>query len=178
MKRLIGLLFIVGMLSGIQGCKKMRPEKEFTIGYTAQFQISSTIGVNTPVDIPTPDVTTNSTTVFENNDTRSEWIEEITLRHLNLEITAPPGETFSFLKSITLFISADGLGELELASKSNISSDASRIELDVSTSDFSEYIKKDTYSIRTELVTDEAILQDVDVKMDLGFKVRARTKFF
>lgn len=126
-----------------------------------------------PVELPTPDVTTNSENEFAQNNTNINLVKEIILKELELTITSPSDKTFSFLKSIEIYISADGEEETKLAWKDNIDSNAKSIELETSNSALDKYVKKDKYKLRTKVVTKETLTQDVDIKIDFTFQVTA-----
>jgi len=92
--------------------------------YSQRATIPSSTGINLPFDIFTPEMETNSESKFSVNDTRKDLIEEITLTELELVIISPDTADFSFLNSIEVYISADGLEEIQIASLSEVSQDA------------------------------------------------------
>ncbi|MCD6556503.1 MAG: hypothetical protein J7K64_04850 [Bacteroidales bacterium] len=126
-----------------------------------------------PVELPTPDVTTNSENEFAQNDTKVELVKEIILKKLELTITSPSDKTFSFLKSIEIYISADGEDEMKLAWNDDVQSNAKNIELETTNSALDKYVKKDKYKLRTKVVTKETLTQSVDIKIDFKFQVTA-----
>jgi hypothetical protein len=126
-----------------------------------------------PYDFPTPDITTNSEQEFENNDTKVELVKEIILKDLDLTITSPTDKTFSFLKSIHIYIDNDTEEETELAWKDDIQSDAKTIQLNLTTNTLDNYVKSSKYKLRTEVVTRETLNQDVDIKISMTFQVTA-----
>jgi len=126
-----------------------------------------------PVELPTPDVTTNSENEFAQNDTKVELVKEIILKKLELTITSPSDKTFSFLKSIEIYISADGEDEMKLAWNDDVQSNAKSIELETTNSALDKYVKKDKYKLRTKVVTKETLTQSVDIKIDFTFQVTA-----
>ncbi|RLD53309.1 MAG: hypothetical protein DRI94_00240 [Bacteroidetes bacterium] len=126
-----------------------------------------------PVELPTPDVTTNSENEFAQNDTKVELVKEIILKKLELTITSPSDKTFSFLKSIEIYISADGEDEMKLAWNDDVQSNAKNIELETTNSALDKYVKKDKYKLRTKVVTKETLTQSVDIKIDFTFQVTA-----
>ena len=156
------------------GCKKADELTQFNIEFNETAVIPSSTGINLPFNIFTPDVETNSTSTFEVNDTRKDLIEEITLTSLGLKITTPNNADFSFLKSISIYISADGLSESKIAWRNNVPSDAKELKLDLTGIDLKEYIKKDSYSLRLNTVTDEAMSQDHEIDVKSTFFVDAK----
>ena len=129
--------------------------------------------VTLPFDIRTPNITTNSEQEFENNDTKIELVKEIILKDLSLTITSPTDKTFSFLKSIHIYMYTDTEEEIEIAWKDNISSDAELIDMQTSNSALDKYVKSSSYKLRTEVVTRETLNQDIDILIDMTFQVTA-----
>ena len=104
MKKIL-FLFLISL--SILSCKKTHDLFTFDVNDTSNFTIESQYGINLPFSVPTPDINTSSEKEFENNNTKASLVKEIILKKLTLTITSPDGETFKFLKNITLYISAD-----------------------------------------------------------------------
>lgn len=145
----------------------------FTISNTASIQIKSNLPINLPSEIVTPDVTTNSSAEFKNNNTKASLVKDVKLKSLKLTITDPDGKTFTFLKSIHLYISTTDSDEIELAYQDNINSTANTIDLISTDARLDQYIKADKYKIRTEVTLKETLTKDVTVKADMKFRVTA-----
>ena len=176
MKKIISLLILSSMVLFMPACKKLLT---FNINYSTSFSIPVVIIVDVPLDIPTPDITTNAEQTFDDHGTSGKYIEQITLSSLTLTITSPQGESFSFLKDIYLYISADGVAEQLVASYEDVPSTAgSTLDLEVSGADLIDFILKDSFKIRAQIVTDEAISNSVDLDADMGFKVEAKNPVF
>jgi hypothetical protein len=159
---LISMIFVAG-------CKEVDKLLTFTISDEAVIRIeNSPLNLpDVPVEVPTPDVTTNSNQEFENNDTRTALVKDIKLQELNLTITDPPGKTFSFLKSITLFISTDGSDEIELAHQNDIPASAVSVALIPTKAKLDHYIKGPSYKLRTSIVTRESLTETIEVRADI-----------
>lgn len=144
------------------------------MNYDVRFTVESGNLVDIPFNVFTPDVTTNSEAEFEANDTRKDKVEEIKLNFLTLTILDPPSKTFSFLKHIYLYMRADGLDEILLASRENIDDNTQTLDLIIEDHNFAEYIKKDDFTLRVKAVTDQAIGQDTEIEADMQFAVKAK----
>lgn len=145
----------------------------FTISNQTSFTISSGFPLNVASEVLTPDVTTNSSAEFQNNNTKADLIKDVRLRELKLAITNPADKTFSFLKSIHLYISTDANDEIELAYLDNINSTTNVLDLTVTAEKLDKYIKAPSYKIRTKAVIKETLTKDITVKADMKFKVTA-----
>lgn len=168
------LLFVFVILS-VTGCKLIDKLTQFDMEFDETVEVPSYIGINLPFNILTPAIRTNSESTFEINDTRKDLIEEIILTSLDLTLTSPSDADFSFLKSVSIFISADGLSETEIAFKDDIPSDIGAVlTLETLDVDIQEYIKKDQFSLRLNTVTDEILTSDHQIDVHAVFFVDAK----
>jgi hypothetical protein len=145
----------------------------FTISDEYSFTIPSEIPVGLPLDVITPDIPSSSSTEFKNNNTNANLVKDVKLSELKLTITDPVNKTFSFLKSIHIYISTDGAKEVELAFLENINSTTNSISLTTTDNKLDEYIKASTYKLRIKAITKEALTTDIKVKSEMKFKVTA-----
>lgn len=122
-----------------------------------------------PVTVPT-----NSEATFKNNKTRAELVKNVTLDKLTLTIadTAKSAD-FDFLKSIEIYIEADGLDEVRIAYLETVPLDAKTLNMNLTNAKLDEYIKKDSYTIRTSAVLRNTVVKDVNVNAAMRFKVTA-----
>lgn len=166
--------FSAALLVGMNACKKIKSIKTFTLNYSSEVTVPGTLGVNTPFDIFTPEIATNSEAAFQGNDTRADLVKTIILDKVKLTLTSPSGSSLNFLNSVEVFINADGLPEAKIASKTDIpESVGSNLDLETSGSDLKEYIKKEKYRIRVAIKTDKLLTQDHTIKVDESYKVEA-----
>jgi hypothetical protein len=165
----ITLLFSLFLIS----CDAIDDLLSFTVSNETSIQIKSTSPINLPTEIVTPDVTTNSSSEFKNNKTEAGLVKDVKLKSLNLSITSPDGKTFTFLKSIHLYISTTDSDEIELAYLDDINSTTNMIELMSINARLDRYIKADKYKIRTQVTLKETLTKDVTVKADMRFRVTA-----
>jgi hypothetical protein len=171
LNKVISGCFIVFALIGCEEVDKMLT---FPINDRTTIQIESSSPLSL-LNVPTPPVTSNSETQYENNNTRADLVKNVTLDELKLTITDPPAKTFSFLKTIRIYISSDQNNEIELASLENITSEANTLELIPTEAKLDTYARADSYTLRTEVITDEALTETIDVQIDLRFLVTAET---
>lgn len=169
------LLFLSLLLTfGLSSCQKLF---YFPFKLESEVTIPSTASAFFPFSLVTPAVTTNAVSTFEANDTAKEYVKSIFLDELKLTVKNPQGEDFSFLNAINIFISANGLDEKKIAFKTDIPETVGNV-IDCSTVDvdLQEYVKADQFILRVESTTDETLMQDVTVKIDTKFLVKAKLK--
>lgn len=170
-------LIIIGgaILLFLAGCKVVDKLTQFNMDFNSTVVIPVPEGTNLPSDVKTPDVVTNSESTFSVKDTRKDMIEEVKLTSLELTITSPSTGNFDFMKTINVYMLAEGLPETKIAWKENIPNGAgSVLELDTSNEDLKEYIKKDKIVLRMNTVTDELITTEHQIDIHSVFFVDAR----
>ena len=145
----------------------------FTIDDEVSFTIESNLPLNIANGITTPDVKTNASQEFKNNNTNADLVKDVRLKELRLTITTPANKTFSFLKSIHLYISTNSNDEIELAYLDNINASTNNIALTTSAEKLDKYIKGSSYKIRTVVVTKETVTSDISIKTNMKFEVTA-----
>jgi hypothetical protein len=147
----------------------------FDIEYTSQATIPSTgITIDTPFTIDTPPVETSSSSEYQANKQYIEQVQNVSPKQIVLTITAPDGETFSFLKSVAVYIDAEGLDQTLIAEKNEVADDVGgTLELSTSDANLAPFIKKDAFTISVTVTTDEVISQDIDVDVNTIMSVSA-----
>lgn len=169
------VLWTFAMASIFSGCKQLDKLTQFSLEYNESVVISSMIGLNLPFNLATPKIKTNSTEVFEINDTRKDLIEDIKLEELVLNLSDPADADFSFLQSIEIYISAEGLEEVLVAWKYDIDNSAgTSLDLETAGDDLSPFIVQDEFTLKFTTVTDKLILSDHQIEVNARFFVDAK----
>lgn len=173
MKRLSYVMFI--FFISFSSCNKVDELTKFNLDYSTATTIPASTGINLPFNVFSPDVETDAESEFEINNTRKDLVEEIMLTKLTLDITSPNDQNFTFLKSVNIYISAEGLDEIEVAYKEDIPENiGQQLDLETTNTDIKEYIKKDNFNLRVNTVTDEFLNDDVDIDISSQFHVDAK----
>ena len=100
----------------------------------------------------------------------------IKLTELDLSVDTPSGGTFSFLDSVWVYLSAPGLTEIELGSKSNVLFTSTSLDLYQSAFDAKSYVEKSDILFRIKAECDEALSSNVIVKLHAKFHCIATEK--
>ncbi|MDO1447844.1 hypothetical protein Q0590_16350 [Rhodocytophaga aerolata] len=167
------LICLVGSVSWV-ACKKVENLLTFRIKNEVSFMIPSAIGINTPYSFPTPDVPTNASQSFSNNNTNVNKVKDIKLETLNLTITSPSNATFKPVKSINIYIVSEGLPKKLIAYKNDIPTTVgNQLTLETTRENLDSYVKKESYSLATETVLREAVFQDTEIHAQMSFLVSA-----
>jgi len=177
MKRLANRFSLILALVSISlisnSCDKVEDLLTFKINNSTEFVVKNTLRIDLPFDIPVPNVTTNSETEFKEKNTSAKFVKNIYLDKLTLSIVEPTDKTFSFLKTITLYISTNDSDEIELATKEIIPEDANSIDLEVTDSRLDKYVKSDSYNLRTKVTVSKIVTEDVKIKADMTYIITA-----
>lgn len=169
------LVVLISLVIIQSSCKKIDKFTQFDMDYNESVTIPSSSPLNLPFNIITPDVKSNSESTFAVNDTRKDLVEEIKLTKLIISITSPTDGNFNFLKSVSIYLNADGLSETKIAYKDNIENNSTKsLQLSVVGTDLKEFIKKDNFTIKLSTVTDELITTDYKVNVYCLFHVDAK----
>ncbi len=168
MRKASYLFLFIGIIT-LASCKKVseKVEELTTIRpvFSSTFSIPGAVPVGTPYVFTTPDVANPSSG-------QATLVRKATLEKATLSIENPAGQTFSFIKSLRFFLQVDGLPDVEVANQSTIDNNiGDTLNLNVTNAELRNYLKKDKYRLRTEIVTDEVVTKPVKIKADLVFKV-------
>lgn len=158
-------------------CKKINSFTQFEMSYNQEVVIPSSTGINLPVNFYTPETQTNSETTFEVNDTRKDLIESVLLNQLTLSILIPENGDFSFLNSLSIYISSENLPELKIAWKEDIDgNNVDEIDLIVTSEDLQEYVKESSFTLKVNMVTDEILNEEYKLNVYSLYFIDAKLK--
>ncbi|MBI1221778.1 MAG: hypothetical protein GC180_04160 [Bacteroidetes bacterium] len=173
-KKITILLFLLPLLLIDYSCKKANDLINFGFNIQSSFAIPPGAPINTPIDLPSFPMDYNSAQTFENHDTRADLVKKITLEYMKLNITSPAGEDFSFLKDVELRLAKDGMDDLLVAWKYNISdSIGTELSMDVTDQPLDAYLKSDGSKMKLHVTTDKLTTKEIDVSSDIRIRVTA-----
>lgn len=174
MKKIVILSLLAIGTFAIHSCKKLDKLTQFHLEYNSAVTVPANSIVNLPIDLNTPDITTDYQKKFESNNTSKDMVEEIKLDKMNLTVKAPQGGNLDFLKSIEVYISADGMSEIRVASKLEIPDGLTTLDLDYADNNLKDYVMKESIKLRVKTITDKAITQNQDLNILTRFFVNAK----
>jgi len=173
MKKLAFLLFIsIFVFSCDEG-----GSVSFYVNDSSTSTIESSLPINLPFNLPILAVTSTNTKEFENNKTAPNLIKAVVLETITVTVTSPDNEDFSFLDAIEISILTPDQDDNDdgevIAYLENINSSDRVITLTTTDVNLIPYLKLDSYKLKTEATVKEVLLHDVDIKIDLKFKITA-----
>lgn len=169
-KILFPLLFVV---LGLSSCEALSELTKFDMPFTQSVTIPKQVVItNIPVEMPTPDMQSNSADFFTKNNIKTDMIQKISLKELKLNVTDPSDGNFNFLKTIEISILSDSLPAIKIASLSEIpvSTDTTLV-LTVDPIDLKQYILEDKFKFKITITADETIQKDYTIELKPIFLV-------
>lgn len=173
MKKL-SLLILTAVLF-FSSCDFLSQFTQFDLPYETSFTVPLIVASDSTLNIETPAINTGIADAVSQYDTGLDLIEEIKLTSMTLNLSSPAGGDFGFLSTIEIFINATGLDELPLAFDTNVAADAGAVlELETSIEDLQDYIKQDNFSMRFSIGTDETVLEEQEITVNMIMHVDAK----
>jgi len=165
-------LFTLLIFLFFAGCKD--GNITFYVNDSVETTLKTGSPINLPFNIPIGNVSSSKSTEFKNNNTTPDLIKTVVLEELTATITNPADEDFSFIKSIHIFImKSDDTEKKEIAYLDDISSTAQKISLICTDENLVPYLQDSTYKLDTQYTIKEYPGHDIDLRLDLKFKVGA-----
>lgn len=147
-------------------CGTVQSLVQNTFPYTANVLVST--GVPAGKEVSSSSTASNVQTWFGGNNNAS--IKDVRISEAKVSVVSPSGGSLNAFKSIKVYISSSGTGERLVASRSNISSDASSINLDVENSGFLDAVVKSTgLTVRTVYELKNQTSSDMNLRIALNF---------
>ena len=177
-------LFLLALLLGTASCKKVLGLLTFQVNDTTSFQLPATGPAPGPLPNPVitlPGVTVNSTanSTYQSNNTAGNYVQDVTLDRLALTITDPAGQTFDFVKSISISIASDAAGtdKVLLAALSPVPTGQTTIELTPAPQKLDKFLRGGSYTLFTTVeMTQLGLRQATTVRADSRFNVKANAQ--
>lgn len=168
------LLFLAVVFMAFS-CEKKGVYTNFETEYTFQVTVPGNSFLNLPIELFSTERESNASAQYEINDTRKDLVEEVFLKEFFIETVSPQGEDLRFLKSAAFYIDADEEPELKIAEKDPVPDNiGDELSFDIFNANMANYIKKEPFEIRANVVTREDRNDDITIKGTARFDVRAK----
>ena len=154
------------LLTTMFGCNKL---KHIPFDYTYHSSVSvpqeSVPGITDSFSAVVP---TNIDSIMAHYGTKPDLLESAKLSALTMTITAPPGQNFGFVRDIRVLIVTPS-GDVEIASKHNISTTSSALDIDVDNVELKPYLTAQNMTLKviatTAMGTTTAMTISFDMKV-------------
>lgn len=152
--------------AALVSCGTVQSLVQNTFPYTANVLVST--GVPANQEVSSSATASNVQTWFGGNN--NAQIRDVRVSDAKVTVVSPSGGSLNAFKSIKVYISSSGTGERLVASRSNISTDASSLNLDIENSGFLDTVVKSTgVTVRTVYELKNQTSSDMNIRIALNF---------
>lgn len=150
----------------LASCGAVQSIVQNTFPYTSNFLVSTGVPANKEVS-STSTASNVQTWVGGNNNAQ---IKDVRISEAKISVVSPTSGDLSALKSVKVYISSNGTSEKLVASRSEISTNSSSLNLDLNDSGFLDNIVKSSgLSVRTVYELKNQTSSDMNIKVSLNF---------
>lgn len=147
-------------------CGTVQSIVQNTFPYTANVLIST--GVPANKEVSSTATASNVQTWFGGNNNAK--IKDVRISDAKVSVVSPSGGNLSDFKSIKVYVSSSGTGEKLVASRSDISTSSSSINLDLNDTGYlDEVVKSSGLTVRTVYELKNQTSSDMNIKVALNF---------
>ncbi|WP_299183466.1 hypothetical protein [uncultured Chryseobacterium sp.] len=147
-------------------CGTVQSIVQNTFPYTANVLIST--GVPANQEVSSTATASNVQTWFGGNN--NAQIKDVRISDAKVSVVSPSGGSLSPLKSIKVYISSSGTGEKLVASRTDISTTASSVNLDLNDTGYLDSVVKSSgLTVRTVYELRNQTSSDMNLRVALNF---------
>lgn len=153
--------------AALVSCGTVQSVIQNTFPYTANVLVST--GVPANKEVSSTATATNVQTWFGGNN--NAQIKDVRISDAKISVVSPAGGNLSALKSVKVYISSTGTGERLVASRYDISSNSSSLNLDLNSDNgyLDEVVKSTGVTVRTVYELKNQTTSDMNLKVALNF---------
>lgn len=152
--------------AALVSCGTVQSVIQNTFPYTANVLVST--GVPANKEVFSTATATNVQTWFGGNN--NAQIKDVRIADAKISVVSPTGGNLSALKSVKVYISSTGTSERLVASRSDISTNSSSLNLDLNNAGFLDEVVKSTgVTVRTVYELKNQTTSDMNLKVALNF---------
>lgn len=146
----------------------------FDVTQDGEFTYPPNNGILDLLEATTPAISSSWKGQFQNNNTDADKLQEMKLKTSELTITKPGGQTWKFLKSMEVWIKADGLQDTKIAYNDNIDENIGQtLTLTPIDVDLKPFAQKDQFQLTIKTKARETTSEEIDGNIHMVFKVKA-----
>lgn len=153
--------------TALVSCGTVQSVIQNTFPYTANVLVST--GVPANKEVSSTATATNVQTWFGGNN--NAQIKDVRISDAKISVVSPAGGNLGALKSVKIYISSTGTNERLVASRSDISTSSSSLNLDLNsdTGFLDEVVKSTGVTVRTVYELKNQTTSDMNLKVALNF---------
>ncbi|MCW3161937.1 hypothetical protein [Chryseobacterium oryctis] len=152
--------------TALVSCGTVQSLVQNTFPYTANVLVST--GVPADKEVSSTSTASNVQTWFGGNNNAK--IKDVRISDAKIAVVSPTGGNLSALKSVKVYVSSGGTNERLVASRTNISTNSSSLNLDLNDTGFlDEVVKSSGLTVRTVYELKNQTSSDMNLKVSLNF---------
>ena len=165
-KYLITLAIVVPLLIG---CKALNNLTKFDLPFSKSFTLPALPVAGTPPALEIKGIETHIDSVLKSYNLSADKIQSVTLTKMEFTLSSPADGDLSFLKSVEIFITAEGLDQVKIAGITNVPDGTKVLSLTAEDVDLKNFILKDKFGLKIVTTTDKKTDVEQKIDMDLNF---------
>lgn len=161
-------IFLIGaaVSAVVVSCGTVQSLVQNTFPYTANVLVST--GVPADKEVSSTSTATNVQTWFGGNNNAK--IKDVRISDAKISVVSPSGGNLSAIKSVKVYVSSSGTGERLVASRANITTNSSSLNLDLNDTGYlDEVVKSSGLTVRTVYELKNQTSSDMNLKIALNF---------
>lgn len=176
LKTLRWLTPVLAVVLLLSSCEKILDLLQFSVEDSQTITVPKTIPFGQFFPLSPVAVPSSSKSTYAKEGTSADYVQDVTLEKFDLTITSPQGQNFDFLKRIEVYISTNqqGTDKVLLASLNPVPTGATTIRLTPANQKLDLFLRADSYTLITNVEVVKPLGQDVTMRADTRFHVKAR----
>jgi len=167
-KYLFALLIVVPLLVGCDSLSKLTM---FELPFDQSVTFPAMPALNTPIPLEITGIKTNIDSVLTSLKLKSDMIQAVKLKKMDFTLSSPADGDLSFLKSVEIFITGEGLDDVKIASTGDVTTNTKNVSLALEDVDLKDFILKDKFGLKIITTTDKATSKEQKINISFKFLV-------
>lgn len=170
-KRFIAIPIVILAIVFLNSCRNNQKDLfSFNLSGETNFTIPSSTNLNQEVVLLTDAITSGMPTVYSDHSTSSAHIFSVEMAKLKLKILSPSGANMTFIDSIGVYITADGLDTTYIGGVSYVPESAgAEISLDMLYPNIKSYLFENEFKLIFHTTLDKIISDDYSIDVEMLF---------
>ncbi len=128
-----------------------------------------------PLTVSLPYTTpTDYQTRFEAMGIGADAVDEVRLKKLLITVISPEGQTLDFVDSVSVYLSAPSLPEVQIATKAAVPDGVTSVALDLYAGNLRSYVLQDSLYVRAAMGGNSIPNRDVALRVATDFYVKLK----
>jgi hypothetical protein len=164
------LYIVLAFIPLLMSCNELSKLTKLDVPFSQNTTLPALPIIVTDASILTPSTSIDS--LLTAYKVSSDLIQSVSLKKMNLTLTDPVDGDFTFLKSIQIYMVADGLTEVKVSGIDSISNTTgSTLALNVESVDLKSFAKKNKFQMKILLSTDKPTAVEYKLKIDMSLQL-------